>query len=131
MTAETFLDYPIEDNQTNYGGKSNSDERLRDFLADVGLDKDSDMEEVNDALTSCGCEPIPYAGMKNARFAVRWPMNCGVSVAEDGSEIYSYSLKEAIAKGDKIKAKYGLPEVTVEDLLTGTTVMITVSYIDL
>ena len=130
MTAAKFLDVIIEDNQTDYGGTSKHNETLHSFLDDVGFDENTDMEEVNEALTSCGCEPIPYAGMKNARFAVRWPMNVGIAVDADGRDIYSDNIKEAIAKGDKIKAEYGLPEVAVEDLITGKTIK-TVSYEDL
>lgn len=130
MKAYNFLNYPIEDNQTSYGGKSNADETLGDFLADVGHNESTDMELANIALTECGCEPIPYSDMKNCRYAVRFPEGTGIDIIENASDLYFADPKLAFESADRMKAKYNLETIDVEDIKSGMWIT-TVGYTEI
>lgn len=66
MQVEKYLDYVLQDDETNVGGTSYRGETLREFLEDAYDLWDStgiehlDMDEVNEMLRCCGIKPIPY-----------------------------------------------------------------------
>lgn len=56
--AKDFLDYELQDDETEFGGVAFVGETLKDFIAEVELDEDTDIEVVNVALKECGIKPI-------------------------------------------------------------------------
>lgn len=58
MTTKDYLDCELVDDATPYGGKSFSDETLRDFLDSIDVPYDAPLAEVNEHLVSCGIEPF-------------------------------------------------------------------------
>lgn len=58
--AKDFLDYELQDDETNFGGISYVGETLKDFIAEVGLNENTAMRYVNASLKQCGIKPIQY-----------------------------------------------------------------------
>ena len=61
MKAKDFLNYELQDGPGETGGISFRGETLENFLNEVFPDEnieDMDMKKVNEALESCGIEPI-------------------------------------------------------------------------
>ena len=59
---QPYFDIELEDDETSYGGTSYAHETLYDFLCSVSdvfeLDRNTTLEEVNNALKECGIKPI-------------------------------------------------------------------------
>ena len=53
-----FLDYELEDDDTETGGISFNGETVRDFIADTGIKDTDSIDTLNKALTTCGIRPI-------------------------------------------------------------------------
>lgn len=53
-----FLEQVLIDDPNSAGGVSYSGETLENFLLEVGLPLDSDITEINNALTECGVLPL-------------------------------------------------------------------------
>lgn len=58
MKAKEFLDYELQDDNTEFGGISYVGETLKDFIADVELNENDSIEYVNSVLRECGIKPI-------------------------------------------------------------------------
>ena len=58
--AKDFLDYELQDDETEFGGISFAGETLKDFIEEVGLNKNTAMRYVNAALKQCGIKSIKY-----------------------------------------------------------------------
>ena len=56
--AKDFLDYILEDDETEFGGVAFVGETLKDFIEEVGLSMDNDIKSINVALKQCGIKPI-------------------------------------------------------------------------
>lgn len=55
-----MIDYNtiLEDDETDEGGVAFLGETLGDFLASVGLEKETDINKINSVLKDCGIKPI-------------------------------------------------------------------------
>lgn len=57
-TAKDFLDYELEDDNSPAGGTAFAGETLRDFIEEVGIPEDTQIEMVNKELKINGIKPI-------------------------------------------------------------------------
>lgn len=111
-TAQDFLDYELEDDATDFGGKSFSNETLRDFLEETETPFDTPMNEVNKILIQCGICPIPYSNKYKVRIYYSTCIEVDVDAEseeealefanENGYEFYS------LADEDEIKESLSL-----------------------
>lgn len=58
--AKDFLNYKLQDDETEFGGVSHIGETLKDFIVESMLNEDTAMRYVNAALKRCGIKPIQY-----------------------------------------------------------------------
>jgi len=66
-TAKDFLDYELEDDNSPAGGTAFAGETLRDFIEDVGIPEDTQIEMINKELKINGIKPIDISvGLKEA-----------------------------------------------------------------
>jgi hypothetical protein len=58
ITKNIAKQIALNDDATPTGGKAHNDERLDEFMAEVGLKYGSSLSEVNKALVECGIMPV-------------------------------------------------------------------------
>lgn len=56
-----YLNYELEDDDTEVGGVSFNGETVEDFIGDTDLKPDDDLDTLNKALVSCGIRPVNEA----------------------------------------------------------------------
>ena len=58
-SVSKYLNVQLEDDFTNpFGGLSFEGPTLQDFLEEVGAEKETNMDKVNELLKTCGISPI-------------------------------------------------------------------------
>ncbi len=58
-SVSKYLNVKLEDDFTNpFGGVSFDGQTLGDFLEEVGAERETNMDKVNDMLKTCGISPI-------------------------------------------------------------------------
>lgn len=57
MLSQQILSTTLQDDSTSIGGISHVDETVQEFIDSVNI-KPKNLDELNQALTSCGIKPI-------------------------------------------------------------------------
>lgn len=57
-SVRKYLNVQLEDDNTPFGGISFIGQTLQDFLEEVGAEKETNMDKVNEILKTCGISPI-------------------------------------------------------------------------
>lgn len=58
MEIKKYLDYELQDDETEIGGVSFQGETLENFLSEVGTLSNYEMAHINDILVECGIKKI-------------------------------------------------------------------------
>lgn len=100
-----YLNYELEDDDTETGGVSFNGETVEDFIADTDMSSEDDLDKLNKALVSCGIKPINESSSSQA-YVYEIPItygpgdvsNINVVVTNGESSGYSYEeLKKALS----------------------------------
>lgn len=57
-SVSKYLNVKLEDDNTPFGGISFIGQTLQDFLEEIGAEKETNMDNVNEMLKTCGISPI-------------------------------------------------------------------------
>jgi hypothetical protein len=70
-----YLDYELEDDDTETGGISFNGETVRDFIGDTDMSEDDTLDNLNKALVSCGIKPISEGYLTDYRGDDYWDLS--------------------------------------------------------
>ena len=57
-SVSKYLNVVLEDDNTPFGGVSFHGQTLGEFLEEVGAERETNMDKVNEILKTCGISPI-------------------------------------------------------------------------
>lgn len=73
--VRNYLNYELEDDDTETGGVSFNGETVADFIGDADISEDDDLDTLNSALVSCGIRPIAEGYLTDYRGDDYWDLS--------------------------------------------------------
>ncbi len=73
--VRNYLNYELEDDDTETGGVSFNGETVADFIGDADISEDDDLDKLNKALVSCGIRPIAEGYLTDYRGDDYWDLS--------------------------------------------------------
>ncbi|MBO7615027.1 MAG: hypothetical protein J6T15_04965 [Bacilli bacterium] len=108
--VKDYLNYELQDDDTETGGVSFNGETVEDFIKDADIKDDDDLDKLNKALVSCGIKPITEGYEGNYRGDDYWDLSDSYTNGNITEEELAQSLLDMY--DSRIEAVKAFKEIT-------------------